>query len=98
MRKKLHILYIVIILIASCARPYHRMNMELIPFKDYKEDANLKYASRLGVLYNFKNFYFAKREQRKDYSLMAFTIYNKSEKIVYVNLLHKLFSQICYKW
>ena len=84
MRKKLHILYIVIILIASCARPYHRMNMELIPFKDYKEDANLKYASRLGVLYNFKNFYFAKREQRKDYSLMAFTIYNKSEKIVYV--------------
>ena len=60
------------------------MNMEFIPFKDYKENDKIKYASRLGVLYNFKNFYFAKREQRKDYSLMAFTIYNKSEQIVYV--------------
>ncbi|MFN8281656.1 MAG: hypothetical protein U0U67_00475 [Chitinophagales bacterium] len=84
MRNPIIYLVTAIILIASCARPYHRMNMELVPFKDYKENDKLKYASRLGVLYNFKNFYFAKREQRKDFTLMAFTIYNKSEQLVNV--------------
>lgn len=82
MRKRILYLFTALILIASCARPYHRMNMEVVPFKDYKENTGIKYASRLGVLYNFKNFYFAKREQQKDYSLMAFTIYNKSEQLI----------------
>lgn len=84
MRNKVLYLLLAIILIASCARPYHRINMEIVPFKDYKDDAKLKYAVRQGVLYNFKNYYFAKRELRKDYSLMAFTIYNKSDQVISV--------------
>ncbi len=71
--------FLTIIIIASCARPYRKVNMESIPFVNYKDDAKIRYSIRQGVFYNFKDYYYARKELKNDYNLIAFSIVNKSE-------------------
>lgn len=79
MRIKILYLLIAISLISSCARPYHKININAIPFKENREEFNISYSVRQGVLYNMKDFFYAKREQKKNMSLIAFKIVNKTE-------------------
>jgi hypothetical protein len=72
-------LLIAVILLSGCARPYRKINMSAIPFKEYREESKIAYSVRQGVLYNMKNFFLAKREMKNNMSLMAFKIVNKSE-------------------
>lgn len=79
MTTKIYYYIIAIILISSCARPYRRVNMEYIPFVNFKDEAKIRYSVRQGVFYNFKDYYYARKELKNDYSLMAFSIVNKTE-------------------
>lgn len=85
MRTSTFYLLIAIIFIAGCARPYRAINMSAIPFKDYREDNKINYSVRQGVLYNMKDYFFARREQKKDVSLMAFKIVNKTALPININ-------------
>ncbi|MFN8294886.1 MAG: hypothetical protein U0T69_01765 [Chitinophagales bacterium] len=78
-------LFIAIVLISGCARPYRKINMSSIPFKDYRTENKISYSVRQGVMYNMKNFFYAKKEQKKNVSLMAFKIVNKSELPININ-------------
>ena len=71
--------FIAIVLACSCARPYHRIKMSQIPFKEYRVENKISYSVRQGVLYNMKDFFFAKRELNAQMSLMAFKIANTSD-------------------
>ncbi|MDB5226264.1 MAG: hypothetical protein JWN78_457 [Bacteroidota bacterium] len=79
MRIKILYLLIAILLISSCARPYRKINISSIPFKENREEFNISYSVRQGVLYNMKDFFYAKKEMKKNMSLIAFKIVNKSE-------------------
>jgi hypothetical protein len=72
-------LFALILLISSCARPYRKINMSGIPFKENREDNNISYSIRQGVMYNMKNYFFARREQKAELSMIAIKIVNKSE-------------------
>jgi hypothetical protein len=78
---RIHILslFAAVLIISSCARPYRKINMSNIPFKEYREGAKISYSVRQGVLYNMKNYFYAKRELKNNLSLIAFKIANKSE-------------------
>ena len=78
-------LFIAIVLISSCARPYHKINMSSIPFKDFREENKISYSVRQGVMYNMKNYFFARKEQKKNINLIAFKIVNKSELPININ-------------
>jgi len=84
---KTKFLYIItaLIIISGCARPYHKVNMTTIPFKENREENKISYSVRQGLMYNTRNFFYAKREQKKDIGLMAFKIVNKSELPINVN-------------
>ncbi|MBK9328312.1 MAG: hypothetical protein IPM95_03140 [Sphingobacteriales bacterium] len=79
MRTRTVILFAAIILISSCARPYRRINMSSIPFINFREQNTISYSIRQGVMYNMRNYFFARREQKQDLSLIALKIVNKSE-------------------
>lgn len=85
MRTNIFYLFIAIVLISSCARPYRKINMASIPFKDYREENKISYAVKQGVLYNMKDFFYAKKELKKNVSLIAFKIVNKSELPININ-------------
>lgn len=85
MRKFVCYILIGIFLISGCARPYRKINMASIPFKEYREEPKISYSLRQGVLYNMKNYFFARREQKKNLSLVALKIVNKTELPVNVN-------------
>lgn len=85
MRKIIFYLFIAIIFVGGCARPYRKINMSAIPFKEYRQENKISYSLRQGVLYNLKNYYFARREQKKNMSLVAVKIVNKSELPVNIN-------------
>ncbi len=85
MRTNIFYLFIAIVLISSCARPYRKINMASIPFKDFREETKINYAVRQGVLYNMKNFFYAKKEQKKNVNLIAFKIINKTELPLNIN-------------
>lgn len=53
--------------------------MSAIPFKENREDNYISYSIRQGVMYNMKNYFFARREQKAELSLIAIKIINKSE-------------------
>ena len=52
---------ILILLVSSCARPYRKINMTAVPFNEYRSDQNISYSIRQGVLYNMRDFFFARR-------------------------------------
>ncbi len=79
MRVRTLTLFAAIILISSCARPYRKINMSSIPFINFREQDAISYSIRQGVMYNMKNYFFARREQKQDVSLIALKIVNKSE-------------------
>lgn len=81
------VIYIIILIILStgCARSYRKIDITSVPFKDFREDENISYAVRQGVMYNMKNFFYAKKELKKDISLIAFNIVNKSESAININ-------------
>lgn len=85
MRTHFLFLSIVILLIAGCARPYRKINMSAIPFKEYHQGNKISYSERQGVLYNMKNFFYAKREMKNDLSLIAFKIANTSPYPIMIN-------------
>lgn len=78
-------LFIAIVIISSCARPYRKISMTTIPFKENREENKISYSVRQGLMYNTRNFFYAKKEQKKDFSLMAFKIINKSELPININ-------------
>ena len=85
MRTNTLFIFIAIILISGCARPYRKINMSAIPFKEYRQENTIDYSVRQGVLYNMKNYFFARREQKNDMSLIALKIVNKSDLPVNIN-------------
>ena len=85
MRTSTLFIFIAIILISGCARPYRKINMSAIPFKEYRQENTIDYTVRQGVLYNMKNYFFARREQKNDMSLIALKIVNKSDLPVNIN-------------
>lgn len=86
MKMRLMILMIAAVtLIGGCARPYRKINMSAVPFKDYHQSNKISYASRQGVLYNMKDFFYAKREMKHGLTLMAFKIANTSSTPIYIN-------------
>ena len=85
MRTSTLFIFIAIILISGCARPYRKINMSAIPFKEYRQENTIDYSVRQGVLYNMKNYFFARREQKNDMSLIALKIVNKSDLPVNIN-------------
>lgn len=85
MRIKAIYIFLVVVFISSCARPYRKINMASVPFKDFREENKISYSVRQGVMYNMKDFFYAKKEQKKNVSLMAFKIVNKSELPININ-------------
>ena len=85
MRTSTLFIFIAIILISGCARPYRKINMSAIPFKEYRQENTIDYSVRQGVMYNIKNYFFARREQKNDMSLIALKIVNKSDLPVNIN-------------
>lgn len=85
MRKIIFYLFIAVVFISSCARPYRKINMSAIPFKDFREETKISYSIRQGVLFNMKDIFFARREQKKNMSLMAFKIVNKTDLPININ-------------
>lgn len=79
------VLFILILLIGSCARPYRKINMSSIPFKEFREENTMSYAIKQGVMYNMKNYSIARKEQKKNVSLVAVKIVNKSELPININ-------------
>ena len=77
--------FIFILLISSCARPYRKINMSAIPYKEYKADENISYTTRQNVLYNMRDYFFARREMKKNKSLVAVKIVNKSDVVININ-------------
>jgi hypothetical protein len=59
--------------------------MSSIPFKDYRTENKISYSVKQGVMYNMKDFFIAKKEQKKNVSLMAFKIVNKTELPININ-------------
>ena len=85
MRTSTLFIFIAIILISGCTRPYRKINMSAIPFKEYRQENTIDYSVRQGVMYNMKNYFFARREQKNDMSLIALKIVNKSDLPVNIN-------------
>lgn len=85
MRNTTLYLFIAVILISSCARPYRKINMSAIPFKEFRDDNKISYSIKQGVLYNMKNYFFARREQKKSMSMIAFKIVNKTDAVININ-------------
>ncbi|HNY56152.1 MAG: hypothetical protein IPP60_01995 [Sphingobacteriales bacterium] len=85
MRTSTLYLFIAIILISGCARPYRKISMSSIPFINYREESKISYAVRQGVLYNMKDYFFARRENKKNVSLVAFKIVNKTDLPLNIN-------------
>lgn len=79
------VIFVLIILIGSCARPYRKINMSAIPFKEVRDDNTISYAIKQGVMYNMKNYHYARKEQKKNISLVALKIINKSDLPVNIN-------------
>jgi uncharacterized lipoprotein YajG len=57
MRTSTLFIFIAIILISGCARPYRKINMSAIPFKEYRQENTIDYSVRQGVLYNMKKLF-----------------------------------------
>ena len=76
---------ILILLVSSCARPYRKINMSAVPFNEFRSDQNISYSIRQGVLYNMRNFFFARREMKKNLSLVALKIVNNSDTAININ-------------
>lgn len=76
---------ILIFLVSSCARPYRKINMSAVPFNEFRSDQNISYSIRQGVLYNMRNFFFARREMKKNLSLVALKIVNNSDTAININ-------------
>ena len=85
MNTKILFFLIVILIISSCARPYRKISMTTIPFKENREENKISYSVRQGLMYNTRNFFYAKKEQKKNFSLMAIKIINKSELPININ-------------
>ncbi len=85
MQKTIFYLFIAVVFISSCARPYRKINMSAIPFKEFREETKISYSVRQGVLFNMKDYFFARREQKKNMSLMAFKIVNKTDLPLNIN-------------
>lgn len=59
--------------------------MSAVPFKDFKSDENIRYATRQNVLYNMRDYFFARRELKKDLSLVAVRIINTGDVAININ-------------
>lgn len=59
--------------------------MTTIPFKENRLENKISYSVRQGLMYNTRNFFYARKEQKKDVSLMAIKIINKSELPININ-------------
>ena len=85
MRNSILYTVLLLLLVSSWARPYRKINMASVPFKDFREDDRISYSVRQGVLYNMKDYFFARRELKKDMSLVAVKIINKSDSVININ-------------
>jgi hypothetical protein len=85
MRNRFLLFITAILIISSCARPYRKLYMSAIPFKENREENKISYSVRQGLMYNTRNIFYARKEQKKDVSLMAFKIINKSELPININ-------------
>ncbi|HQG37800.1 MAG TPA: hypothetical protein PLK15_01605 [Chitinophagales bacterium] len=59
--------------------------MSAVPFNEFRSDQNISYSIRQGVLYNMRNFFFARREMKKNLSLVALKIVNNSDTAININ-------------
>lgn len=85
MQTKLIYFLITIIIISSCARPYRKLSMSAIPFKENRVENKISYSVRQALMFNTKNYFYSKRELKKDLSLMAFKIVNTSDEVININ-------------
>ncbi len=85
MRFNIYLIIIVELLIVGCARPYKNININLIPFKDYTQENKISYSIRRGVMFNTRNYFFAKREIKNNVSLVAFKIANNTSLPIMTN-------------
>lgn len=85
MRFNIYLMMVVVLLILGCARPYKNININSIPFKDYTQGNKISYSIRRGVLFNTKNYFFAKREIKNNVSLVAFKISNNTSLPIMTN-------------
>lgn len=76
----------VLILISGCASTYKKFNVSNFPYKDlHLENEKLAYTARQGVMYNTKNYKYARKEQKDGYTLVAFKIVNRSNAPINVS-------------
>lgn len=85
MRTKLIYFLTALLIISSCARPYRKINMTAIPFKENRIENKISYSVRQALMFNTKNYFYAKRELKKDLSLMAFKIINNTDTAININ-------------
>ncbi len=85
MRMKSLYIFLFVVFISSCARPYRKIKMTDIPFNEYRDENSISYSVRQGVMYNLKNLFYAKREFKKDVNLIAFKIINKTDLPLNIN-------------
>jgi hypothetical protein len=70
-----------VLLLSGCAATYKTFNAQQFPYKELQtENWRIAYTSRQGVMFNTENYKYAKKEQKKGYSLVAFKIINKSSE------------------
>lgn len=85
MRFNIYFILMMVLLILGCARPYKNININAIPFKDYTQGNKVSYSIRRGVMFNTKNYFFAKREIKNNVSLVAFKISNNTSLPISTN-------------
>lgn len=74
-----------VLLLSGCAATYKTFNTQQFPYKELKmENEQLAYTARQGVMFNTENFKYAKREQKKGYTLVAFKIVNRTTEPINV--------------
>lgn len=79
----------VLSLFSNCAGPYKAFKMETIPFKEpVSTDNKVSYSTRQGVMYNTRNYRYAKKELKDQYSLMAVKIINQTDYVIALNDLN----------
>jgi hypothetical protein len=59
--------------------------MSAIPFKENRVENKISYSVRQALMFNTKNYFYSKRELKKDLSLMAFKIVNTSDEVININ-------------
>lgn len=85
MRMKRVFIVFLAFLISGCAHTYRTIKMSDIPFNEFRNDNNISYSIRQGVMFNLKNKFFFKREVKRDIDLIAFKIVNKTDQTISIS-------------